>query len=102
MTKNEMTVKRIFINNQRIEISGSGYEPKGEIRINQTLSTQHVTQLLHAGIFASNAKVNPPDEEHLDWYCLGDPTEGALITLAKKYNIDTEYLYTQHKQYHQF
>ncbi|AHB41699.1 hypothetical protein P148_SR1C00001G0911 [candidate division SR1 bacterium RAAC1_SR1_1] len=102
LTKNEMTVKRIFINNQRIEISGSGYEPKGEIRINQTLSTQHVTQLLHAGIFASNAKVNPPDEEHLDWYCLGDPTEGALITLAKKYNIDTEYLYTQHKQYHQF
>jgi P-type Ca2+ transporter type 2C len=31
LTKNEMTVKKIFLNNQRIEISGSGYEPKGEI-----------------------------------------------------------------------
>lgn len=102
LTKNEMTVKKIFLNNQWLDVSGSGYEPKGEIWIDSKISTQHLTQLLHAGIFASNAKVNPPDEDHLDWYCLGDPTEGALITLAKKYSIDTEYLYSQHKQYHQF
>lgn len=102
LTKNEMTVKKIFLNNQWLDVSGSGYEPKGEIWSKTKLNTQHLTQLLYAGIFASNAKVNPPDEEHLNWYCLGDPTEGALITLAKKYNLDTENLYTQHKQYHQF
>jgi magnesium-transporting ATPase (P-type) len=32
----------------------------------------------------AHAKVNPPDAEHLLWYALGDPTEAALIVLAKK------------------
>jgi Ca2+-transporting ATPase len=32
----------------------------------------------------AHAKVNPPDAEHPLWYALGDPTEAALIVLAKK------------------
>jgi Ca2+-transporting ATPase len=40
-----------------------------------------------AGAMASNAHVNPPDHEHNVWHCLGDPTEGAMITLAMKAGI---------------
>ncbi|MDD3263204.1 MAG: cation-transporting P-type ATPase [Candidatus Absconditabacteria bacterium] len=125
LTKNEMTVKKIFINNQWFEVTGTGYEPLGEVitgtknsilegipkdkatiktnnKPKQTDTIKHLTLLLHAGIFASNAKINPPDDDHPDWYCLGDPTEGAILTLAKKYNIETESLLEKNKQYHQF
>lgn len=101
LTKNEMTGKKIFLNNKRIDVTWSWYEPLWEIKVLPEDIPQ-ITQLLHAGIFASNAKINPPDHEHQDRYCLGDPTEGALITLAKKYHINTEQCSLQHKQYHQF
>jgi len=32
----------------------------------------------------AHAKVNSPDTEHPLWYAIGDPTEAALIVLAKK------------------
>jgi magnesium-transporting ATPase (P-type) len=32
----------------------------------------------------AHAKVNSPDNEHVLWYAIGDPTEAALIVLAKK------------------
>jgi Ca2+-transporting ATPase len=44
------------------------------------------------GFFASNARVAPPDNHHNSWYCLGDPTEGALVVLARKAGIDTDVL----------
>lgn len=102
LTKNEMTVKKIFLNNQWFEVTGAWYEPKGQIWLNSIRDTQHITQLLYAWIFASNAKINPPDSEHPNRYCLWDPTEWALITLAKKQGIDTDKLSQDHKQYHQF
>lgn len=33
---------------------------------------------------ASNAHIHQPDDHHSDRYCLGDPTEGAIITFASK------------------
>lgn len=101
LTKNEMTVKKIFLNNKRLEVNGTWYEPEGNIEKTK-LDSNHLTQLLHTWIFASNAKINWPDNEHNTRYCLGDPTEWALITLAKKYNINTDELLKKHKQYHQF
>jgi len=35
LTKNEMTVKRIFFNGKTFEVTGVGYEPRGEILINE-------------------------------------------------------------------
>lgn len=36
------------------------------------------------GVAASNARICKPDEGHATRYTIGDPTEGALITLAAK------------------
>ncbi|HSG27065.1 MAG TPA: HAD-IC family P-type ATPase, partial [Candidatus Krumholzibacterium sp.] len=33
---------------------------------------------------ASNAEIHQPDEEHADWYPVGDPTEAALVTMSTK------------------
>jgi Ca2+-transporting ATPase len=87
LTKNQMTVEQILIGKQVYTVSGTGYDATGGLisKNNKRLSETELEDMkpfFVAGVFASNAKVSPPDDEHATWYCLGDPTEGALITLA--------------------
>ncbi len=51
---------------------------------------------------SSNAKINPPDDEHLTRYSIGDPTEAALISLAKKVGLDTDKMDEDIKEIHQY
>ncbi|MEI6774225.1 MAG: hypothetical protein WCL18_05555 [bacterium] len=76
LTKNEMTVKHIVLGFHVYDIGGDGYEPIGDI-LDETTQTkvddvfistrQHFFNTL---FLASNAKVNPPDEEHQTWYAI--------------------------------
>jgi Ca2+-transporting ATPase len=95
LTKNEMTIERLIIGRNIYKVSGTGYETNGVINDSNDvpISEKELKELdlfFAAGALASNAKVNPPDDEHQTWYVLGDPTEGALITLARKAGIDIE------------
>lgn len=89
LTKNEMTVKRVWMDGHEYEITGLGYEPKGNI-LNQDgerLTQEEIDELeimFDAATMASNAEIHEPDEEHDNWYAIGDPTEAALITLSTK------------------
>lgn len=93
LTKNQMTVEQFFIGTTNYTVSGSGYENSGQIHIaNEIVDKGTIDDLelfFLTGVFASNAKVHPPDDEHAVWYTVGDPTEGALITLANKAGLDT-------------
>lgn len=88
LTKNEMTVEHVLIGRTAYGVTGAGYEPTGEItKEGVALSDQELLKLepfFITGPFSSNAIVHAPDDEHATWYVLGDPTEGALITLAAK------------------
>jgi Ca2+-transporting ATPase len=93
LTKNEMTVQQLLIGRTRYSVTGTGYENRGEILTEHRakLSNNELKELhlfFVTGALASNAKVNPPDETHPSWYVVGDPTEGALITLARKAGVD--------------
>lgn len=96
LTKNEMTVERILLPDGKIyNVSGTGYDPSGAIHNEDSseLSHQelnHLHRFFLCGYFASNARVNQPDDDHPKWYCIGDPTEGALVTLARKAGINTK------------
>jgi Ca2+-transporting ATPase len=93
LTRNQMTVEQLLIGKTEYKVTGSGYEANGAVTDvkNKPLSGTAL-QALHlffeTGALASNALVNPPDEEHAEWHCVGDPTEGALITLARKAGIE--------------
>ncbi len=95
LTKNEMTVEQILVGRQHYDVSGTGYQANGSIKTEhgKALSKgvlQDLELFFMTAALASNAKVDPPDQEHPDWYVVGDPTEGALITMVRKAGYDPE------------
>ena len=89
LTKGEMTLRKIYTNDKMINVTGVGYEPKGEfflngVRIDPKEDT-HLALLLRAGTLCSNA--------HYDGKSIiGDTTEGALIVAAAKAGMTKESL----------
>jgi len=93
LTKGEMTVRRLFAGDQFVEVSGVGYEPKGELQGNgktDPSADPKVSMLLKIGSLCSNAKLEQ-DEKGL-WSIVGDPTEGALVVAAAKAGLTSELL----------
>ena len=93
LTKNQMTVEQIIVGNETFTVSGTGYETNGVIKKNgkniDDAELEKLKLFVVAGASASNAEVEAPDEQHANWYAIGDPTEASLITLAHKAKIDT-------------
>ncbi|OHB49366.1 MAG: hypothetical protein A2Y10_01495 [Planctomycetes bacterium GWF2_41_51] len=89
LTLNQMTVGRLFCNDKIIEVTGSGYEPKGEfLENNNSLPLpleDSFQKLLTAAALCNDASLTMKDETY---NIIGDPTEGALVTLAAKAGID--------------
>ena len=85
LTRNEMTVTSVAIADGIVDVSGTGYQPEGELSLNdQSLNLDdfsHLRMLLQAGILCSEADLT---EENGVWRTSGDPMEGALLTLAAK------------------
>lgn len=96
LTTNEMSVKKIWINDKIVEVTGSRYEPKGSFSFEgKTLSADafkndNLDLLVRTGILCNTAKLVPPSDTQKYWSIIGDPTEGALLTLAQKAGFDCE------------
>ncbi len=84
LTKNEMTVKKIYVNNQIIKVSGSGYEPKGDFTHNgrEIPVKDELELILRAGALCNSSHLKQDPDE--GWSIIGDSTEGALIVAAEK------------------
>ncbi|WP_304055709.1 cation-transporting P-type ATPase [Nitrosomonas communis] len=91
LTRNEMTVQRVIMADYQLEVSGVGYAPVGgfSLQDNEFLMNEHaeILDLFRAGLLCNDAQLR----EHADnWTIEGDPTEGALITLALKAGLDPQ------------
>lgn len=97
LTKNEMTVEQLYINDSAYWITGTGYQANGKI-VNANKVELSKTELkdyelfFSCAVYASNASIHQPDERHAKYYVLGDPTEGALITMAEKAGFSNDKL----------
>ena len=94
LTKNEMTVRRLFVAGRMVTVSGAGYEPTGDFLDAQRIFVPDpaVLELLRAGVLASDAKLHLENER---WQIEGDPTEGALVVVAAKAGLDQSSLERQ-------
>jgi Ca2+-transporting ATPase len=83
LTKGEMTVRKIFAGGRAIEVTGAGYEPKGEFKGSEIdiKNSQSLQVLLQGGLLCSDAIL---EEKEGKWIIKGDPTEGALVVAAVK------------------
>ncbi len=103
LTQNEMTVVKTFVMGKNIEISGIGYQPKGEFKLkDQTVTKDDLKELdllLKIGALCNDSKLvenkdednkeqnktGPVENKDEDKYgIIGDPTEGALVVAAEK------------------
>jgi P-type Ca2+ transporter type 2C len=91
LTANQMTVRTLVCGGERIEVTGTGYRPHGAfVADGRALDPlpQDVLELLRTGVLANDARLLAPGPERGDWGVVGDPTEGALLTLAAKAGLD--------------
>ena len=99
LTKNEMTVTELVVGGKQYTASGIGYDPDGKIVPKATGSGHtRLIDFLAVGALASNARLIAPTETDAAWRILGDPTEGALLVLARKAGIDLEALRTANEE----
>jgi len=82
ITKGEMTVRKIIVNNEIIDVTGVGFEPKGEFfkengeKIDPR-AHKELELILKIGSLCTNAEYN-------NGKIIGDPTEGAILVAAIK------------------
>ncbi len=94
LTKNEMTVRRVVTASGSVNITGTGYAPTGELKKDNgsEIDSAHRIELTRALIAADRANNAVLQEHDGRWIVQGDPTEGALITAARKAGLQNEAL----------
>jgi Ca2+-transporting ATPase len=94
LTKNEMTVRVIVTASGRVRLTGSGYEPEGEMQRDGggEIDASLKFELVRALAVADRANNAILQEQNGRWIVQGDPTEGALIVAARKAGLEIEAL----------
>ncbi len=80
LTQNQMTVVELRTSGGNYPVTGIGYTPEGEIG-GEWQKDKAVPEMLRAGLLCNDAQLDQADDR---WTVTGDPTEGALITAARK------------------
>jgi Ca2+-transporting ATPase len=124
LTKNEMTVKELYFDCYRANISGAGYAPEGTVQIEQagempfTVGKNEENSLKFSDLkekrsglakglemffltigFCNNASLTQEQER---WNMVGDPTEGALLTLMYKSGFEFDDVQKNYERVHEF
>lgn len=88
LTQNEMTVRKIFVGETKLNIDGQGYDPNGDFynldddKVKPT-ENQDLRMLLMSGVLCNDAILEQKADTQL-WGIVGDPTEGALVVAGAK------------------
>ncbi|WP_163858008.1 calcium-translocating P-type ATPase, SERCA-type [Paenibacillus elgii] len=106
LTQNKMAVTHLWTGGELLEVTGNGYDPRGEILKQgqhvDVRKNQMLRRLLQVSVLCNNAelreeraesKKNQPDDETEGvWSIKGDPTEGALVVLGAKAGVTQQSL----------
>ncbi|MBU4246451.1 MAG: cation-transporting P-type ATPase, partial [Nanoarchaeota archaeon] len=99
LTKNEMTVAKLYSNDSIIGVQGTGYSPEGALILNGKKITaknnETLNRFITAGVLCNNARLKKEDN---GWFVMGDSTEGSLIVLGKKAGLSEDQLSIEYER----
>lgn len=97
LTQNEMTVRKVAMAGRTLDVTGEGYDPKGEFAGSVDRHGHHFSLFMKAAALCNNAVLERGNvsvkglfrglvHSHLprEWSVMGDPTEGAILVMAAK------------------
>jgi len=95
LTRNEMTVREVHTSAAGYAVSGAGYAPHGEFSCLQTaqpivpVNQVDLLRILEVTAWCNHARVVPASDASDRWQVIGDPTEAALVVLARKAGLES-------------
>ncbi|MBI4029276.1 MAG: HAD-IC family P-type ATPase [Candidatus Blackburnbacteria bacterium] len=95
LTKNEILLQKVYVDGKTFSITGEGYKPEGEVRLNDNkIDPLNHPELLLAGKLAAFVTNNGVvfDKEVKQWQATGDPTESSLSVFAQKLGFQKQVL----------
>ena len=93
LTKNEMTVVKVFVGGMEYVVEGVGYALEGKIindKGKQVQIADNLRRYLEVCMFCNNSNVSPRNDGTHDTDVVGDPTEISMKVLAMKMELDTK------------
>ncbi len=93
LTRNEMTVQQVVCTGLTLDLDGAGYAPQGALRLDGKPldparladAAPALARLAEAAALCNDASLHQDQQR---WHLAGDPTEGALLTLAMKTGLN--------------
>jgi len=91
LTQNKMVVQSIYTSQHLLKVTGEGYAPNGDFELDsQKVEIEDYPEIPPLLIPCAVCTDAVLQQEKADWIILGDPTEGALVTLAAKAGIEKD------------
>jgi P-type Ca2+ transporter type 2C len=91
LTQNKMVVQSVYMNQQNFRVTGEGYAPNGDFQLNgQKVAVDEYPEIPALLVACAVCNDSVLQKEAGEWAILGDPTEGALVTLAGKAGIEKD------------
>lgn len=91
LTQNKMVVQAVELNQKSLRVTGEGYAPQGEFKQDgRAIDADRDSDLQALLIACALCNDSFLQEEQGQWKIVGDPTEGALVTLAAKAGIQKD------------
>lgn len=102
LTQDQMTIRKIFTNQKLFEVTGSGYNPKGEFKFENNnvnpFEEHSLMMLLRGGSLCNDTRLKNNED---GWEIIGDPTEGAIIVALNKTGEDWEKLRNDNNRFYE-
>jgi magnesium-transporting ATPase (P-type) len=95
ITEGQMTVRKVWISGEILDVSGEGYEPEGAVFIKgreiKATDREDLRSLCEVSALDNKATLLPPlDRRKYRWTAVGDSTDAALLVLAAKAGLDSK------------
>ncbi|MCF4967185.1 cation-translocating P-type ATPase [Nostoc sp. CMAA1605] len=94
LTQNKMVVQLVYTNQQNFKVTGEGYAPVGDFYLDSDadypIVPEEYPEIASLSVACAVCNDSVLQKENGEWAILGDPTEGALVTLAGKVGIEKD------------